>query len=165
MNGKFIVLSLYMKTLFLIIIQFSFLFNYAQFQSTEKLISKLNNTQFIIEHNHKAEFRISGKEANKLIQKGKAASDKLIKALENPDKTIMAHLVLCHIYYKKVSFAGPKVTVGDTQDIYKYYLGKENGEGLIISEVKENGKYKIFVEPKDMEQILNYWKNKEAKTK
>ncbi|MBL7916935.1 MAG: hypothetical protein JNM96_00965 [Bacteroidia bacterium] len=125
----------------------------------------LDNQQFIIDHNHKANFRTESKAAVQLIRKGKSTSGKLIKALENPDKTIMAHLVLCHIYYKKVSFAGPKVIVSETQDIYKYYLGEENGDGLIISEVKENGKHKIYVEPKDIESIQNYWKIKIRNTK
>jgi Holliday junction resolvase len=55
--------------------------------------------------------------------------------------------------------------IGETQDIFKYYLGEENGVGLIISEVKLHGKHKIYVEPKDIETIQNYWKTKITNTK
>ncbi len=132
----------------------------AQFQSIDKLIKGLNNTQFLIDHDHKGTFRMESKEAKKLIEKGTKASCKLIKALDDKDKIIMAHLVLSHIYYKKVSFAGPKVYVGETQDVNKYFLGEENGKGLIISEVKEHGKHKMYVEEQEREKIVEYWKKK-----
>lgn len=129
----------------------------AQFQSTEKLISLLDNSQFEIIHEHKGEFKTNSKHAVKLIRKGKSASGKLLKALNDDSKIIMVHLVLCHIYDGKVSFAGPKVLVHQDKDVYHYYLGKETGEGLVISEEKHQGKYKMYVEEVHRKEIIAYW--------
>jgi len=151
-----------MKALTFLILMIHVLVGTAQFQTTDKLIRGLNNDQFIIDHNHKAGFTMKSKEAQKLIQKGVSATPKLVQALENPEKIIMAHLVLSHIYYKQVTFAGPKVHSGDMQDVYKYFLGGQDGKGIIISEIKQKGKYKMFVEKADAEEIITYWKNKIA---
>jgi len=132
----------------------------AQNRRIETNIQKLDNSQFVIDHNSKAIFAYKSSAANKLIRIGKAASPKLIAALNDPNKVIMAHLVLCHIYFKSVSFAGPKEQSKDDVTIYKYYLGQQNGEGLIISEIKKGKGYSLFIEPKDLEDIITYWKTK-----
>ena len=99
-------------------------------------------------------------EAMKLIKIGKPATQKLINALADSSKTIMAQLVLSHIYFKKASFAGPKVLVTNEGDLSKYFLGEENGSGLIISEANINGTYRMFVLDSDRQEIISFWKTK-----
>lgn len=154
-----------MKKLLLLLFTFLTLVSIAQNKRIENHIQKLDNSQFVIDHHAKATFSYNSPSANKLIKIGKRASPKLIEALNDPKKIIMAHFTLCHIYFKHVSFAGPKEqSVGD-EIVYKYYLGEEKGEGLIISETKKAGEFTTFIEPKDKEDILNYWKNKSGSIK
>jgi hypothetical protein len=127
-----------------------------------ELIKGLDNGQFIINHDEKAKFEVKSPAANKLIRKGKKAASQLISALDDPERIIMAHYVLCHIYFKHVSFAGPKIVSGEDANVYKYYLGQEKGEGLIISETKKSGNYRIYVEEKDVQKIKEYWKKRNA---
>jgi hypothetical protein len=141
---------------FIFFLFLTFLAN-AQFQSTDKLISLLDNSQFEIIHEHKGMFKTNSKHLVKLIRKGKSAGAKLLKALEDDNKIIMVQVALCHIYDGQVSFAGPKVLVHDDKDVYHYYLGKEKGEGLIISEEKSKGKYKVYIEPEHKKEIIAYW--------
>jgi hypothetical protein len=119
-------------------------------------IKKIDNSQFEINHDTKAAFSIKSPGAMKLIKSGKAAAEKLIASLNDSDKNIIAHFVLCHIYFKHVSFAGPKIISTSEGDVSKYYLGQEHGEGLIISELKG----KKYIEAKDLEKIKVYWKEK-----
>jgi hypothetical protein len=133
---------------------------FGQLRKADANIQKLNNDQFIIDHSQKASFKFKSNPALKLIKTGKPATDKLINALDDSTKTIMVHLVLCHIYFKQVSFAGPKVLVTDKGDLNKYYLGEEKGEGLVISETNTDGKYSAFVLPGDRREIIEYWKLK-----
>lgn len=138
---------------------------FGQLGKADAHIQKLNNSQFIIDHSQKASFHFESPAALKLIKTGKPATDKLIKALDDSTKTIMAHLVLCHIYFKHVSFAGPKVLVTDKGDLNKYYLGEEKGEGLVITETNTERKYTAFVLPGDRQEIIEYWKGKLNKSK
>jgi hypothetical protein len=143
----------------LFLLAFVFVFSVHASAQSKKIadnIAKLNNSQFIIDHNAKANFKMNSPAAMKLIRTGKKASDKLILTLDDADKVIMAHLILCHIYFSQVSFAGPKIFASDKGDINKYYLGEEKGEGLIISEF-ENKKY---IETSDLEKIKIYWTKK-----
>jgi hypothetical protein len=146
--------NMYLKLTVLFLLSFNLK---AQFQSTDKLISLIDNSQFLINHEHKGEFKTNSKHAFKLIQKGKSASGKLLKALNNDSKIIMVHLILCHIFDGKVSFAGPKVLVHQDSDVNHYYLGKEKEEGLVISEEKHSGRYKLYVEEFHKQEILAYW--------
>jgi len=152
---------------FVILFSF-FLFSFQNFPQSKRIadnIAKIDNSQFIIDHTTKANFTMKSPAAMKLIRMGKKASEKLILTLDDPNKGIMAHLILCHIYFKHVSFAGPKIFVSDTREINKYFLGQEKGEGLIVSEF-ENKKY---IEPSDLEKIKTYWakkvKEKKVETK
>lgn len=149
-----------MKKLLLLFFTSLSIASIAQNKRIESHIQKLDNSQFTIDHHSKATFSYNSQAANKLIKIGKRANSKLIEALNDPNKIIMAHFTLCHIYFKHVSFAGPKEQTKGEDIIYKYYLGEEKGEGLIISETKKNGAYTVFIEPKDKEEILLYWKNK-----
>lgn len=141
------------------------LFGFSQSRRTNSYIKKLNNNQFIINQEQKASFKMESPAALKLIKIGKPATEKLISALSDTTKTIMAHLVLCHIYFKKATFAGPKVFATDNGDLLKYYLGDEKGEGLVISQVMVKGNYKTFIMPGDLEEIIRYWKRKSATAK
>ncbi len=137
--------------------------NPAQTWRVNSLIKKLNNSQFTIVHEEKASFTMNGRPAYKLIKIGKPATEKLIAALSDTTRSIMAHLVLCHIYFKVATFAGPKVsTVNDTH-ISNYFLGQKDGDGLIISETKTNDTYKLFITPENLTAIKTYWKNKISK--
>ena len=103
-------------------------------------------------------FEMKSSAALKLKKAGKRATPKLIAALEDSTKVIMAHLALCHIYFNIATFAGPKEkTINDTT-IYYYFLGQQNGEGLIISETKKNGLYKMYIEPENLKTIISFWK-------
>jgi hypothetical protein len=144
----------YVAFIFFLIL--AFLAN-AQFQSTDKLISLLDNSQFEIIHEHKGIFKTNSKLCVMLIKKGKSASGKLIKALNDDSKIIMIQIALSHIYDGHVSFAGPKVQVHNDVDVYHYYLGKEKGEGLVLSEIKKSGKYKLYVEDVHKQEIIAYW--------
>ncbi len=139
--------------------------NYAQSSKADANILKINNDEFIILHNKAANFSMKSKAAHKLIKIGKPATTKLIAALNDSSKVIMAHLILCHIWFKHVSFAGPKIVVTNSGDVLKYYLGEEKGEGLLISEIKNpDGSYKKFILPADLEKIKTYWNKKITKT-
>ncbi len=134
----------------------------AQSWRVSSLIKKLNNNQFSIVHEEKASFIMNGRPAYKLIKLGKPATEKLITALSDTTKTIMAHLVLCHIYFKVATFAGPKVITVNDKHISNYFLGQKDGEGLIISETKTNNNYKLFITPENLNSIVTFWKNKVA---
>jgi hypothetical protein len=153
-----------MRTMLLFFIGMLFTINCsAQSWRVNSLIKKLNNNQFSIVHEEKASFTMKGRPAYKLIKVGKPATEKLIASLSDTTKTIMAHLVLCHIYYNVATFAGPKVsTINDTH-ISNYFLGQKDGEGLIISETKTNDTYKLFITPENLTAIKTYWKNKISK--
>ncbi|MDO9000080.1 MAG: hypothetical protein Q7W45_09975 [Bacteroidota bacterium] len=134
--------------------------NFAQLASVDANIKKLNNSQFKIIHGDKSTFEMNSKAAFKLIKIGKRASKKLLIALEDSSKNIMAHLVLCHIYFNVATFAGPKVSTVNDQHVSRYFLGQEKGEGLIISETKNNGEYNLYIEPEYLKATINFWKTK-----
>lgn len=134
----------------------------AQSWRVSSLIKKLNNNQFSIVHEEKANFMMNGRPAYKLIKIGKPATEKLITALSDTTKTIMAHLVLCHIYFKVATFAGPKVITVNDKHVSNYFLGQKDGEGLIISETKTNDNYKLFITLENLNSIVTFWKNKVA---
>jgi hypothetical protein len=138
-------------------------FGFSQKRKIASNIEKLDNSQFTINHEQKASFKTNSKPAEKLIAIGKPATEKLIAALSDPNKIIMAHIVLCNIYNGKATFAGPKEFSSDNVTYYKYFLGEMSSQGLIISEIKKNGEYSIFIDAKDQEDIINYWKRKTAK--
>ncbi|MBA2613979.1 MAG: hypothetical protein H0U95_18595 [Bacteroidetes bacterium] len=136
---------------------------FSQSKKIASLISELDNSQFTISHEAKATFSMHSKAAHKLIRIGKPATEKLILALSDSTKVIMAQLVLCHIYFNAATFAGPKVITVNNQHVSNYFLGQEKGEGLIISEIKNNNVYTKYIEANDREIIITYWKNKAAK--
>lgn len=138
-------------------------FCFAQIPGTNSLIKKLENKQFIIVHGDKASFTFENKPALQLIKRGPSVSEKLLAALNDPNKTIMAQLVLCNIYFKIATFAGPKTITENDKHVSKYFLGEKDGEGLLISEIKEGNSYKIYVEEKDRQLIIEYWKKKISK--
>lgn len=150
-----------MRYFTLIIIFFSAFTLSAQSKKIDALVKDLHNSQFIIVHPQKANFKIKSRSALKLVKTGKPATNALVQALGDSSKTIMAHWALCHIYFKQVSFAGPKHSVSRNHDLNKYYLGEENGEGLIITEEElYEDKYRIFVTSRDREKIIAYWQKK-----
>lgn len=135
-------------------------FAFTQTKRIDKNIQKIDNSQFIINHDSKASFSFNSSAAHKLIRIGKPATARLIGALNDPNKIIMAHLTLCHIYYKHASFAGPKEFIQNNETVFKYFLGQEKGEGLIISEMKKDGKYTLYIEEKDKADIIVFWNAK-----
>lgn len=149
-----------MKNFILIALTSLNFFSTAQVRKIDSYIKKINNSQFVITHKHKSDFFTKSNAADKLIEIGKPATEKLILALNDSTKTIMAHLILCHIYFKYASFAGPKITVSNGEDVNKYFLGEEKGEGLIISESKINMTYKVYILPHDKSTVIEYWKSK-----
>jgi len=140
--------------IFALLVNFNF---FAQSGKIDSYINKLDNSQFKIAHGSAATFSVNSPAAFKLIKKGKRAEKKLVAALSDSTKAIMAHWILCHIQFKTVSFAGPKTVFTSNGNLLKYYLGEEKGEGLIIS---ENESHYLFVELKDLEKIKNYWTKK-----
>ena len=54
------------------------------------------------------------------------------------------------------------VTENDTH-VYRYFLGAEKGDGMIINEIKIGESYTSFVKPEEVERIKTYWKNLTAK--
>lgn len=133
---------------------------FSQKRKTDLYITQLNNNQFKIDHSQKASFKMEGPAVFKLIKIGKPASEKLIKALGDSSRIIMAHAALSHIYFKKISFAGPKTLVTNNGDLNKYFLGEDNAQGLILSETNSEGRYYLFITPGDRDEIINYWKKK-----
>jgi hypothetical protein len=151
------------KTILFYTIFLSHLIIGAQSKKIDDNIKKLENSQFTIIHGDGPAFKMKSSAAHKLIKIGKTAAEKLILALNDSTKVIMAHLVLCHIWFKHASFAGPKKIITDNGDMNIYYLGEEKGEGLLISETKFTSEnYKVFIQAKDLERIKIYWKNKTA---
>lgn len=132
----------------------------SQTKKTQALISELNDRQFIIDHQNRSTFHFNSKAANKLIRKGTKVSKELFTALSDTGKVIMAQLILCNIYFKKATFAGPKMVTENDEHVNKYFLGEENGEGLIISEIRKNGTYYLFIRPADLEKTKEFWKKK-----
>jgi hypothetical protein len=161
-SGTKLANTLSMKKVIVILLTFVNICCFAQLRKADDQIKKLHNDQFIIDHEHKASFKFKSSEAYKLIKTGKPAAGKLITALNDPNKVIMAHLVLCHIYFGKATFAGPKKAAGD-EDIDIYFLGEENGNGLIISEVVEGTSYRKYVEPSEIQRIIGFWKTETEK--
>lgn len=153
-----------MRTVFLFFIGVLFTIHCsAQSWRVNSLIKKLNNNQFTIVHEEKPNFTMNGRPAYKLIKIGKPATEKLIAALSDTTKSIMAHLVLCHIYFKVATFAGPKVITVNDKHVSNYFLGQEKGEGLIISETKTNDAYKLYITAENLTTTINFWKNKTIK--
>ncbi|MFO0356722.1 MAG: hypothetical protein ACK50A_07190 [Sphingobacteriaceae bacterium] len=147
------------------VLGFSQSFNFIQKRKIKTNIEKIDNSQFLINHHEKANFKIESKPAEKLIAIGKPATAKLIDALGDPNKVIVAHLILCNIYLGKATFAGPKEFTADSVTYNKYFLGEMSSQGLIISETKKKNEYNVFIVPKDQEDIINYWKRKTEKKK
>src|SRR5687767_11654497 len=94
----------------------------AQSKRINLCIQALSNKDFIIDHEKKATFSVESKAAQKLIRIGKAANPKLIAALNDPEKNVMAHYVLCQINFHTVTFAGPKSMRKDGEVVNMYYL-------------------------------------------
>jgi len=103
-------------------------------------------------------FEMKSGAALKLIKARKRAVPKLIKALEDSSKVIMAHLTLCHIYFNVATFAGPKQKTINDITTYYYFLGQQNGEGLIISEIKKKEGNILYIEPENLKTIISFWK-------
>ncbi|MEI8137665.1 MAG: hypothetical protein WCH21_10110 [Bacteroidota bacterium] len=144
---------------FLLVVLFTNI-TFAQFARVDANIKKLNNNQFTIIHGDQPMFEMNSSAAMKLIKIGKKATVKLIVALEDSTKVIMAHIVLCHIYFNVATFSGPKEFIANDRQVSKYFLGQEKGEGLILSETKINGVYKIYIEEENLKKIIAFWKNK-----
>jgi hypothetical protein len=125
----------------------------AQSSKVAKQINKLDNNQFEIDFEHKASFKLNSKAALKLIKIGKPATEQLLNALQNPNKSIIVHLILCHIWFNEVTFAGPKSHASHSPTVRKYFLGQQNGEGLIISEKNQN----LYIQEADLEKIKLFW--------
>ncbi len=134
----------------------------AQSKRIDLSIKALNNKDFIIDHNSKAHFTVNSKAAQKLIRMGKAANAKLILALNDPQKNIIAHWVLCQINFKTVTFAGPKFMHKDGVLVNMYYLGEEKGEGVVIFETQGAEGYNMYFDKPQIEKIIAYWNNKTA---
>lgn len=149
-----------MKKIITLLLLLSAYFVQAQDKKIDLCIKALSNKDFIIDHNTKATFMVNSKAAKKLLRIGKSANPKLIEALNDPDKNIMAHWVLCQINFKKVTFAGPKSMHKDGEQVNMYYLGEEKGEGVVIFETKTNGEYKMFFDKPQIEKISAYWQKK-----
>jgi hypothetical protein len=132
----------------------------AQTKRINLCIQALNNKDFIIDHEKKATFSIDSKAAQKLIRIGKAANPKLIAALSDPEKNVMAHYVLCQINFHTVTFAGPKTMHKDGELVNMYYLGEEKGEGVVIFETKMNNEYRMYFDKPQLEKISAYWEKK-----
>lgn len=132
----------------------------AQSKKIGLCIQSLSNKDFIIDHTKKASFSVESKAAKKLIRIGKAANPKLIEALSDPEKNVIAHWALCQINYKTVTFAGPKTMHKDGEQVNMYYLGEEKGEGVVIFESKVNGDYKMYFDKPQIEKISTYWSKK-----
>lgn len=148
-----------MRTLLLLGFFYSAFCN-AQQNKTAALIAQLDNKQFVIDHNAKASFSYTNKAATKLIRKGTKVRKELFTALADSNKVIMVQLILCNVYFKKATFAGPKMVTENDEHVNKYFLGEENGEGLIISEVKKNGDYTLFIRGNDLEKTRQFWRRK-----
>jgi hypothetical protein len=149
-----------MKTLLLFVLLVVFTGkSFGQLARVDPNIKKLDNSQFTIIHGEKPMFSMNSPASIKLKKAGKRAAGKLIMALEDSTKVIMAHLTLCHIYFNVATFAGPKTKTVNDKTVYYYFLGQKNGEGLIINEVKNNGAYRLYIEPEDLKSIITYWKN------
>ena len=150
-----------MKKFILILSLFLFSSKYlGQFANVDATIKKLDNSQFTIVHGDKPLFTMKSQPFVKLKKAGKRAVLKLILALEDSTKVIMAHLTLCHIYFNVATFAGPKVKTVNDKNVYYYFLGQQNADGLIISETKTNGVYRTYIEPENLKAIISYWKTK-----
>jgi hypothetical protein len=124
------------------------------------LVSKLNNSQFIIEHGDRPSFHFESKAALKLIRKGTKAKAQLILALDDSSRAVMAQLVLCHIFFKQVNFAGPKIVSEGEYNINTYYLGEERGEGLLLRERKIDYEWVVYARKEDREKIKQFWRDK-----
>ena len=150
-----------MKTYLVVILLILFNFkNFAQFARVDVNIKKLNNNQFTIIHGDKPMFEMNSSAALKLIKTGRRSVEKLILALEDSTKVIMAHLILCHIYFNVAGQSFNKEFIVNDVQVSKYFLGQEKGEGLILSETKINGVYKIYIEDESLRKIVSFWKNK-----
>jgi len=132
----------------------------AQSKRIDLCIQALSNKDFIIDHNKKATFSVQSKAAQKLIRIGKSANPKLIAALNDPEKNVIAHWTLCMINFKAVTFAGPKSMHKDGEQVTMYYLGEEKGEGVVIFETKNGNDYKMFFDKPQLEKISDYWTKK-----
>jgi hypothetical protein len=151
-----------MKKIVLIVLLLAAYIAPAQTKRIDLCIKALDNKDFVIDHESKANFSVNSKAAQKLIRIGKAANEKLIEALNDPTKNIMAHWVLCQINFKTVTFAGPKSMHKDGEQVNMYYLGEEKGEGVVIFETKVNNAYKAYFDKPQIEKISAYWKKKTA---
>lgn len=132
-------------------------------QSVKKInamVAELNNSQFIIDHTVKAGFSYQSRAASKLMKNAFKARVQLMQALEDSSKTVMVQLILCHYYFKKATFAGPKIVTEGDAHVNKYFLGEEKGEGLIVSEKKVKGSYVIYATRADIEKVKEFWKKK-----
>jgi hypothetical protein len=149
-----------MKKIFVALMLFSTCFTNAQSKKIDQCLKALTNNDFMIDHEKKASFKVESKAAKKLLRIGRSANAKLIEALKDPDKSVIAHWALCQINFHVVTFAGPKSMNKDGEDVNVYFLGEEKGEGVVIYESKTNGNYKLYFDQPQIEKITAYWLKK-----
>ncbi len=157
---SFLIIEREMKKIITILLLLSTYVEQAQSKKIDLCIKALSNKDFIIDHDHKATFKVESKAAKKLLRIGRSANAKLIEALNDPDKNVIAHWALCQINFKTVTFAGPKSMHKDGEQVNMYYLGEEKGEGVVIFETKMNGDYKLYFDKPQIEKITAYWQKK-----
>lgn len=154
-----------MKKIIMILLLLSTYFVQAQSKKIDQCIKALSNKDFIIDHDHKATFKVESKAAKKLLRIGRSANAKLIETLSDPDKSVIAHWALCQINFHVVTFAGPKTMLKDGEEVNVYFLGEEKGEGFVIYENKKNGDHKLYFDKPQIEKITTYWQKKTKTSK
>lgn len=149
-----------MKKIITILLLISTYVVQAQSKKIDQCIKAISNKDFIIDHEKKAAFKVENKSAKKLLRIRRSANSKLIEALNDPDKSVIAHWALCQINFHVVTFAGPKTMLKDGEEVNVYFLGEEKGEGFVIYENKKNGDHKFYFDKPQLEKITAYWQKK-----
>lgn len=117
----------------------------------KKLVSNLSWDSFIIDITYGTQLTFD-ETATRLEKIGKESSNSLLKALEDSNKTVIAHLILTKIWEPEVFFLTTPICNDDNE--YSLYVLNN----LIWH--KSNDDTLWLLDEKNKEIIINYWKTR-----
>ena len=117
----------------------------------DKLISNLSWDSFIIDVTYGTQLKFN-ETATQLENSGKKSSKSLLKALNDSEKTVVAHMILTKIWEPEVFFLTTPICSDISDDDYSLYIFNN----LVWH--KSNTDSLWLLDENDKEIIINYWK-------
>lgn len=117
---------------------------------TKDLVSNLSWKSFTIDVTYGTQL-ILDETANKLENQGKKSSKNLLKALNDSNKTVVAHMILTKIWEPEVFFLTTPICSEMSDDDYSLYILNN------LIWYKPNNSSVWFLDEKNKKIIIDYW--------